>query len=340
MTLATTTETPTSTADLASAATQRERSVPAANAAPATAPLVTIGMPVYNGERHMRAALESLLAQDYSNFELVISENGSTDATRDICREYASRDPRVRVHHQPQHISAIENFTSVLALARGEYFMWAAVDDLWYPAFVREAAEELDRNPDAGVAMSAVDRIWDTGEAMDQIRFVGRDDINGKGYYKTIKACTSPKKYNLFVYGLFRTELLRGAMQVIPQVPNWDRLLVCQVALAAPLRYIDQVLHTRTNHRKPSHVRLPDEPFNRMTRMDPWVEAKTLGELARMLVRSPVIPWPRKAAFAPLVLSRYGWLLLRGRLMPELKQRFGPALWDRLAPLRRLVVRR
>jgi glycosyltransferase involved in cell wall biosynthesis len=302
-------------------------------------PRVSIGMPVYNGERHMRSALDSLLAQDHDNFELVISENGSTDGTRAICREYAERDPRVRVEHQRQHVSALENFRAVLALARGDYFMWAAVDDSWYPAFVRKAVDELERNPDAGVAMSAIDRVWDTGEPMDRIRFVDCDDVNRKGYYATTKGVTSTKKYNLFIYGLFRTELIKEAMRFTPEVPAWDRLVMCQIALATRFRYVDSVLHTRMHHKQPSVVRLPDEPFNRLQREARWLEVKILSEFARMLVRSSVVPWRRKL-YAPVILSRYGWILARGRIAPLIKERVAPRTWQRLAPLRRLFVRR
>ena len=304
-----------------------------------TRPLVSIGMPIYNGEPHMRTALDSLLAQDHHNFELVISENGSTDGTRAICREYADRDTRVRVHHQRQHVPAIENFKTALELAKGDYFMWAATDDYWYPEFVRKAVDELERNPDAGVAMSAIERVWDTGEPMDQIRFVDDDDVNGKSYYATIKGVTSTKKYNLFIYGLFRTDLLREAMRFVPQVPAWDRLVMCQIALATRFRYVDSILHTRMHHRQPSHVRLPDEPFNKMQREERWLEAKILLAFAHMLLCSSVVPWRRKA-YAPVILWRYGWILVRGRITPQIKEHFGPRTWQRLAPLRRLVVGR
>lgn len=310
-----------------------------ARSAPANRPLVTIGMPVYNGERQMRTALDSLLAQDHDPFELVISENGSTDGTPAICRDYAARDPRIHVHHQARHLPVFDNFKAVLELARGAYFMWAAVDDFWYPEFVREAVDELERHPDAGVAMSAIDRIWDTGENMDRIRFVDGDDVNVQSYYATCNGATSPRKYNLFIYGLYRTALLREAMRFLPEVPGWDRLLVCQVALATRFRYVDRVLHTRMHHRKPTHVRLPDEPFNRMTREDRWVDARVMAAFARMLRDSTLIPVHRKL-YAPVALSRYGWMLARGRIAPWLKGRVAARTWERLGPLRRLFVDR
>ena len=92
-------------------------------------PAVSIGMPVYNGERYIREALDSLLAQTFKDFELIISDNCSTDGTSDICKEYTSRDSRVRFIRQDKNIGAIANFKFLLEQASGDFFMWAACDD-------------------------------------------------------------------------------------------------------------------------------------------------------------------------------------------------------------------
>jgi glycosyltransferase involved in cell wall biosynthesis len=92
---------------------------------------VSIGMPVYNGNKYIREALDSLLSQTHSNFELIISDNASTDATEMICREYLKRDVRISYIRQEKNLGPIWNFNFVLQLAQGEYFMWAAHDDIW-----------------------------------------------------------------------------------------------------------------------------------------------------------------------------------------------------------------
>ena len=98
---------------------------------PPHSPQVSIGMPVYNGEPFIREALDSLLAQTFTDFELIISDNGSTDATEAICREYAEKDMRIRYMRQRENRGAVTNFWFVLNEALGEYFMWAAADDRW-----------------------------------------------------------------------------------------------------------------------------------------------------------------------------------------------------------------
>ena len=99
-------------------------------------PQVSIGMPVYNGEQFIREALDSLLAQTFTDFELIISDNASTDGTEAICREYATRDARIRYVRWAENRGGIANFMHVLDKAVGEYFMWAAHDDRWDPNWV------------------------------------------------------------------------------------------------------------------------------------------------------------------------------------------------------------
>lgn len=94
-------------------------------------PTVSIGMPVYNGAKYIREAVDSLLAQTFTDFELIISDNASIDATQAICEEYARRDPRTRYMRQSENKGALANFQFVLDQARGEFFMWAAADDRW-----------------------------------------------------------------------------------------------------------------------------------------------------------------------------------------------------------------
>lgn len=94
-------------------------------------PAVSIGMPVYNGEKFIIEALDSILAQTFTDFELIISDNASTDGTEAICNDYATRDSRIRYFRQNENAGALFNFKFVLNEARGSFFKWAAVDDLF-----------------------------------------------------------------------------------------------------------------------------------------------------------------------------------------------------------------
>src|ERR1035437_2690330 len=103
---------------------------------PTPSPTASIGMPVYNGEKYIREALDSLLAQTLADFELIVSDNASTDGTDAICLEYAARGSRIRHVRQSESRGATANFQPVLDKARGEYFMWAAADDRWDGAWL------------------------------------------------------------------------------------------------------------------------------------------------------------------------------------------------------------
>jgi glycosyltransferase involved in cell wall biosynthesis len=116
-------------------------------------------MPVYNGGKYLRRALDSLLAQDHAPLEIVISDNASTDETEQICREYADRDPRISYHRQATNIGAVSNFNRVLGLARGEFFMWAAFDDLWEPDYVSACLQVLAASPAAALCHPAWQRM-------------------------------------------------------------------------------------------------------------------------------------------------------------------------------------
>ena len=110
-------------------------------------PLVTIGMCVFNCDRFLVKALDSLLSQEYKNFELIISDNASEDRTQEICLEYQARDPRIQYSRNETNMGAIFNGVKVINLARGKYFMFGSDHDLWHPSFITKRLEVIeDRN--------------------------------------------------------------------------------------------------------------------------------------------------------------------------------------------------
>lgn len=109
-------------------------------------PRVSLGMPVYNASSLLPSAIESLLAQTYSDFELIISDNASTDDTESICRDYASRDRRIRYVRQQVNHGSSWNFNQVFELSTGEYFKWAAYDDLCESTYLQRCVQVLDQH--------------------------------------------------------------------------------------------------------------------------------------------------------------------------------------------------
>lgn len=125
--------------------------------------LVSIGLATYNGQSYLREALDSLLAQTYENFELVISDNASIDKTSQICEEYVLKDHRIKYIRQKSNIGSARNFDFLKENAKGEYFMWAADDDKWAPTFVEKCLAALDVDKKAIAAMTNLEYFDDLG---------------------------------------------------------------------------------------------------------------------------------------------------------------------------------
>ena len=128
-------------------------------------PRVSIGLPVYNGDRYLEDAIRSILAQSYTDFELIISDNGSADRTREICEGYARQDARIRYTRSPRNRGAAWNFRRVFELARGELFKWAAHDDILAPDFLGSCIAELDADATLVACHSGTRRIDEFGRS-------------------------------------------------------------------------------------------------------------------------------------------------------------------------------
>lgn len=132
-----------------------------------SSPLLSIGMPVYNGELYIQQALDSLLAQDYGDFELIISDNASTDQTPEICLEYERRDKRIRYYRNMTNMGGTWNFNKVFELSSAEYFMWASHDDYWDKRYISSCLKALNMSGAIVLAATACESIRpETGEVM------------------------------------------------------------------------------------------------------------------------------------------------------------------------------
>lgn len=122
-------------------------------------PKVSIGLPIYNGARCLVEALDTILAQTFEDWALIISDNASTDETARICRAYEARDARIRYVRNARNVGANRNHNMAFRLASGRYFKWAAADDAWGPSFLARCVQALDTNPSAVLAYPQPDFI-------------------------------------------------------------------------------------------------------------------------------------------------------------------------------------
>lgn len=135
------------------------------------APRISIGLPVYNGEDLVAPEVESLLAQTYTDFELIISDNASTDRTGEICRGFAARDPRVRYYRNDSNIGLVRNYNRTLELATGEFFKWCAHDDVHLPRYLEKCLPPLERDPEVILSYPRAVVVGDNNQVLRKLAY-------------------------------------------------------------------------------------------------------------------------------------------------------------------------
>lgn len=219
-------------------------------------PRLSIGMAVYNGEKYLAQSLDSLLAQTYRDFELIISDNASTDATEAICRRYAAADARVRYVRQPENCGSNENFNRAFRLGRGELFKWAAHDDLHDPTFLERCVGVLDRDPSVVAVHTRTAEIGPAGE-----RLLRKIDGQLKPYNTAGPAelATSTAAHRRFrdvlltqgwgvrTFGVFRRNVLERTGLFKPHF-GWEKIMMAELALMGRFHLIDEPLFLQRVH--------------------------------------------------------------------------------------------
>lgn len=256
-----------------------------------TAP-VAIGMPTRNGAAFIAQALESLLAQDHREFEIVVSDNASTDDTADIVRGFARRDSRVRHERIEETLSAAQNFDRVFGLTTGPYFMWAADDDLWDPSYVRRCAAALDAKPALVMASTSVRFIAPDGEVSeaDDPRY-DNPDLSSRSVVRRVRTLLGRRGWYQ-VYGLARRDALERT-HLFQDTYGPDVILVLELAMLGPLAVVPEPLFFYRRHAgRTEQVRaarqggIPDEADVLTTRMTHLQEALSSTVRGSALPRS------------------------------------------------------
>jgi glycosyltransferase involved in cell wall biosynthesis len=208
-------------------------------------PRVSIGLPVYNGEDYLSEAIDSILSQTYEDFELLISDNASTDNTQEICEKYAAQDKRVFYTRSPENLGAAKNYNILLEYASGEYFKWAAHDDFLDPGFLERCVEALDQD-DSVVLAYPRSKLCDP-------------DGKPFGKYGDGLNLESPIPHQRFkeflmnpglchaVFGLIRLSALRNTAR-IGNFPRSDRNLLGELALHGKFYEVPDYLFSRRFH--------------------------------------------------------------------------------------------
>ena len=202
-------------------------------------PIVSIGLPVFNGERYLRQALDSLLGQDFQDFELIISDNASTDRTMEICESYAAKDSRIRYYRNESNIGAVPNYIRVFELARGEFFKWCAHDDICHPRFLSRCVEIMDSSPPSVVLVyPQCEMIGELGEVRGRLP----DCIESKAKHphQRVAQVLRHVSYSYPIWGLLRADTLRK-VELTGSVSYWDALLLIELAVLGEIWEVPEV---------------------------------------------------------------------------------------------------
>jgi glycosyltransferase involved in cell wall biosynthesis len=207
-------------------------------------PRLSIGLPVYNGEKLLPEALGALLGQTYENFELIISDNASTDGTADICRRYAKQDSRIIYTRQPCNIGLNPNHNYVIGQATGELFKMASHDDLYAREFLECCVAALEEYPGAVLAHSREGMIDTSGRVTKLLQYSVAADADW-----------APERFRSmlfdgwddYTYGVMRTSVLRRT-HLHGSHHFADRTINTELCLHGPFRHLPDVLYFRRDH--------------------------------------------------------------------------------------------
>ena len=204
-------------------------------------PLVSIGLPVFNGEKSLAQALDALLDQDYSNLEIIISDNGSTDRTSEICEEFLKKDTRIKYYRSSENLGSNWNFNRVFELSSGKYFMWAAHDDSRELSFVRVCVEKLEQSPQAVLCQTHTEMFVQNKEGRLCISHLNSfDGVTGllERYRETLKHFPA-----VAIYGVYRSSAMKKT-HIFKQVIATDIVFIQELSIYGSFIQVPEILFT------------------------------------------------------------------------------------------------
>ena len=278
-------------------------------------PRLTVGLPVYNGEKYLGEAIESLLGQTYEDFEIVISDNASTDGTADICEGYRKQDGRIRYFRQPRNVGLSPNHNFTLDMASGELFKWASHDDLHGRDFLKLCIEALDNYPDVVLAHCWTARIDDAAKV-----------FKVEEYQLKTESPSAPTRFASTLFdsggdddgGVIRTAVLR---RIAPQGSHYraDRTPISELVLHGRFYHVPDWIFFRRDHPDRAEQKFRDAR-SWCTNLDPRRADRLRHPVARLYAeyiwtyavgihRAPITPADRRACYRHLM----AWMADRAR---------------------------
>lgn len=209
-------------------------------------PIVSIGIPVYNGENYLAEAIGSVLDQTITDLEVIVQDNASTDSTADICRRFQAQDSRVRYFRNPRNLGAAPNYNLAYSMARGRYFKWLAHDDRILPRYLEATVGALEARPDAVMCNTVIRYIDGQGNFIDHYDSgLGRADVPSPAARFASLVLSSHSCVDFF--GLVRRQAMKGSL-LHGSFHGADRAFLAQMALRGRLVQLAEPLVEMREH--------------------------------------------------------------------------------------------
>jgi glycosyltransferase involved in cell wall biosynthesis len=210
-------------------------------------PRLSIGMPVFNGERYIGCALDSILQQEFEDFELIISDNASTDKTQSICLGYEAQDSRIHYYRNKKNIGAPANYNKAFLLSSGDYFKWAAHDDVMAPSYFAKCVNVLDGDSSIVLCHSKVGRIDEDGNIVGNFDDYSLGNMDSRKAHKRFSDMIGASNTGLTLMGVVRAKCL-AKTALHGHYIGADLNLTAELSLMGRIHEIQEYLFFRRDH--------------------------------------------------------------------------------------------
>lgn len=276
-------------------------------------PLVSIGMPVYNGQRFIAEAIESALAQTWPDLELIVCDNGSTDDTPRIVRTYVERDRRIRSFRRQANVGPAANFNRAFRLSRGRYFKWLAADDVCGPEFIARCLSVLEADASLVLCSARFVEIDERGEVIGPQGY--QIDLSAVEPHERLGRLMCTRKGHPILYGLIRSDALRRTHLLAPYHGS-DRALLAELALLGPFRELpDELWRSRDHPGRSPYVRRTRDGWKGSAAGPPLAHAAIAAHMLRVILTAPLDRTERVRCLGRLARCIAGRL---DQLLPDL----------------------
>jgi glycosyltransferase involved in cell wall biosynthesis len=234
---------------------------------PENKPLVSIGLPVYNGEKYLKQSIDSILDQTFTDFELIISDNASTDSTPEICHKVVTQDARVRYQRNTTNIGGANNANLTFKMARGKYFRWAAHDDICAPELLQKCVGALDLDPGVVIAYPMTWSMDEMGKVFNVSSHIHAVSQKPHERFRKI-ACADDACEE--IYGVMRADILRKT-RLLGSYTSSDRVLLTELSLYGQFSEVPEPLFYKRYH--------PGNVFLDWRARMAWFDPRLMGKI-------------------------------------------------------------